>query len=349
EREATPKVLLVDISGAENPVASLDALASVCAPDVSVLVVGEQTEIGFYRELTRDLGVTEYLHKPLTRDKVTSLFAPHITALSSEAMGAERGGRIVAVGGVCGGVGSTTVATNLALQIAESTHAHVALLDLHLRGGTTGLMLGAKPGSGLRIALEDPDRADSLFLDRVAIPVADRVRLIAAEEPFDVDPRPTEAAMARMLDLLRLRFNHIVVDLRLPPEGIDRQVLAAARHRVLVLGPDMTSLRNAVGLRRMLASGTGTGRTLTVLNRAGRPGGLKAELVSEGLDGAPDVVIPDLPRHLPRAANLGRPALRESARFRRALAPLTQEIGGKRMEAGRPSLLKRLFRRGATS
>jgi pilus assembly protein CpaE len=40
------------------------------------------------------------------------------------------------------------------------------------------------------------------------------------------------------------------------------------------------------------------------------------------------VIIPDLPKQLPRAANLGRPALPESAALRRALAPLTQEISG---------------------
>ena len=68
EKEGTPRVLIVDISGIDDPFGALDDLASVCTPDVRVLVVGERTEIGFYRDITRNVGVHEYLPKPLTRD-----------------------------------------------------------------------------------------------------------------------------------------------------------------------------------------------------------------------------------------------------------------------------------------
>lgn len=41
------------------------------------------------------------------------------------------------------------------------------------------MMPGARPGAGLRLALEDPEGADALFLERVAIPVGDRLWLVA--------------------------------------------------------------------------------------------------------------------------------------------------------------------------
>jgi pilus assembly protein CpaE len=88
---------------------------------------------------------------------------------------------------------------------------------------------------------------------------------------------------------------------------------------------------------------------MTVLNRAGAPGLLKTKLVEEGLGAAPDVVVPDLPNQLPRAANLGRPALRESAALRRALAPLTQEVSAVRTQPVRAGgLLGRLLRPGGS-
>lgn len=347
EREATPRVLLVDVSGVEDPVAALEELASVCTPDVQVLVVGEQSSIGLYRQLTRDLGVTEYVHKPLTRDAVAQFFGRHVAG--STAAGAEatsRGGRVVAVCGVRGGCGATTIAVNLALQLADVSHGHVALLDLHLRGGTTGMMLGVRPGTGLRVALEEPERVDSLFLDRTAIPIEERLRLLAAEEPLDSIPRPSEEGMQRLLTLLRQRFNYVVVDMPMPPGPAEHVALAAARLRVMVLGPDVAGIRDVVAARKLLAAG-GTPRVMTVLNRAGMPGTLKTKLVQEGLGAPPDVVIPDLPRELPRAANLGRPALRESSALRRALWPLTQEIAAVRAQETRlPSLLGRLLGRG---
>ena len=343
EREATPHCLLVDITGIAEPFAALEALAAVCAPDVRVLVVGEQTDIGFYRQLTRDLCVAEYAHKPLTRDVVARLFGPQ---LGGEPAEASRGGKVIAVAGMRGGCGATTVAVNLALQLAERSHGHVALLDLHLRGGTTGLMLGVRPGTGLRVALEEPDRVDALFLDRAGIPIADRLRLIAAEDPLDSQPRPVEAGLTRVLEMLRSRANYVVIDLPMPPGPLERLALAAAWHAVLVLGPDLAGIRDTLAMRKLLA-GCGQARPTVVLNRNGLPGGLKPALVQEGLGAPPDVMIPDLPRELPRAANLGRPALKDSTALRRALAPLLREIAAV-PQAAAPSLLHRLLRRGGS-
>ena len=98
---------------------------------------------------------------------------------------------------------------------------------------------------------------------------------------------------------------------------------------------------------RKLVTATGSpGRVITVLNGLGRRGYLPIKLVAEGIGGPPEVVIPDLPRQLPRAANLGRPALRDSPPLRRALAQLTQEIAAVRTNTGQRSFFARLFGRG---
>jgi hypothetical protein len=57
-------------------------------------------------------------------------------------------------------------------------------------------------------------------------------------------------------------------------------------------------------------------------------------------------MIPDLSRQLPRAANLGRPAFKESGPLRRALGEITQEIAAVRTSAGGGSFFGRLFGRG---
>lgn len=346
EREPTPSTLLVDLSGIADPVRELEALAAVCSPDVRVLAVGEQIEISFYRRLTRDLGIAEYLHKPLTRDMVARLLGPHIAGdpMDTRADAAGRGGQIVAICGLRGGCGATTVAVNLALQLAGTSRGHVALLDLHLRGGTAGMMLGVRPGTGLRVALEEPDRVDDLFLDRAGIPIEDRLRLIAAEEPMDALPQPAESGVRRVLEMLRLRSNYVVVDMPMPPGPAERIVLAAARHCVLVMGPDIAGIRDALAMRKLVGTAGGS-RVTVVLNRAGLPGGLKPKLVEEGLGVPPDVTIPDLPRDLPRAANLGRPALRDSPALRRALAPLMREIAAVQTEKAAISPLRWLLGR----
>jgi pilus assembly protein CpaE len=344
EKDAPPLALVVDIEGISDPHVALDDLARVCPPNVKVIVVGDNTDISFYRQLVHELGVTEYLHKPLTRDNVHRLVLPHVSVGAPPHPGA-RGGHLVAVCGARGGVGTTTVAVNTALALAGHTSGHVALLDLHLQGGNAAVMLGVRPGAGLRIALEDPGRADALFLDRTAIAVTPRLRVIAAEEGFETAPVITDAGLSSMLDLLRQQFNFIVVDLPMPLLPAMHRVIALARQVIVVLAPDVSSLRDTKAIRQLVSRVSGADRVMTVLNRADMNGCLTPALVEKGLGAAPDVVIPELGKRMQQAANLGIPALQRVPALRKHLAPLVREIAGVRAGASRTSLLKRIFRR----
>ena len=344
EKEAPPQAMVVDIEGVSDPHVALDDLARVCPPNVKVIVIGDNTDIGFYRQLVHDLGVSEYIHKPLTRDNVHRLVVPHLTGSTAPHPGV-RGGHLVAVCGARGGVGATTVAVNTALALAGHTSGHVALLDLHLQGGNAAVMLGARPGSGLRIALEDPGRADSLFLERTAVTVTPRLRVIAAEEGFDAVPLIVEAGVASMLELLRHQFNFIVADMPMPvPPGM-QGVIALARHVIVVLAPDVTSLRDTKSIRQLVSRLSGSDRVITVLNHSDMSGGLTLALIEKGLGAAPDVVIPELGKRMYQAANLGIPALQRVPALRKHLASLVREIAGVRTPAPRGSLLSRILRR----
>ena len=76
-------------------------LAGVCPPDVRVALIGESREITFYRELM-EIGITEYLPKPLTRDMVMDQLRPKL--LGDVASGqADRGGHVISICGAQGG------------------------------------------------------------------------------------------------------------------------------------------------------------------------------------------------------------------------------------------------------
>ena len=111
---------------------------------------------------------------------------------------AARGGRIVTVTGVRGGVGATTVAVNLAAQLADRSRHHILLFDADLHTGTTALMLSATAGGGLRAALENPGRVDVLFAERSSPAISDRLHLLAAEEPLDAPIIAAEGAVPHL-------------------------------------------------------------------------------------------------------------------------------------------------------
>jgi pilus assembly protein CpaE len=318
--------LVADVSGIEDPFTELERLARVCPPDVRVALIGESREINFYRELM-EIGVTEYLPRPITRDMVLDELRPKL--LGDIAPGpADRGGHVVSICGAQGGAGATSIAINLALQLAETTKAKVALLDLHLQAGETAVMLGVRPGPGLRIALENPMRADTLFIERAAIPINDRVSLISADENLDTKLEVTEAGVRHVLGLLRQKFNYIVVDVPVPFPSSIYPVIAMSRHVLVLLEAEVTGLRNAHALRAAVTSIAGQDRVFTLLNRADRAGGLPRATIVKALGTEPDMVIPDLGKRMTEAVNLGIPALKHVSGLRRHLAPIVQEIAG---------------------
>jgi pilus assembly protein CpaE len=328
--------VLADISGIPDPVAVIEDLARVCPSDVPVTLIGDRDDMAFYRTVTH-MGVLEYLAKPLTRDLVLNLLRPKLLGDSPEP---ERSGHVVTVCGAQGGAGATSIAVNLALQIAETTKAKVALLDLHLQGGETAVMLGVRPGPGLRIALEDPLRADELFLERAAIKVNERVRLIAADEMLNSELRITEAGVRHVLGLLRRRFNFVIVDVPVPLGSTMQAVIAHSRHVLVLLEPEVTGLRNAKALRAAVSAVSGKNRVFTVLNRHNHAGGLPLASITRGLEAPPDFLIPDLGKRMVEAINQGVPALSRLPALRRSLAPLVREIAGIKIETKRPFFLR---------
>lgn len=342
-RAATPHVLLVDIAGIDEPFAALDALAQVCEPDVKVLVVGDRDEVDFYRDLTRNLGVSEYLPKPLTRDAVGQAFLPFLVNRPNIDLAA-RGGRVVVVVGVRGGVGTTTIAANLAVHLAEGVRRHVALVDLDLHTGTAALLVGGRATAGLRIALEAPETVDALFLERAGHPAGERLRVFAAEEPLSHPLRPAENALPHLLKLLRDRFNHVIIDAPAGFPPLVREAFDRAHQRILVMAPDVANTRDAARFLALPPAPAQAGRAVVVLNQAGRRGGLATAQVERALGLPPDVVVPCLPRLL-RAANLGQPAVARPGPFRRAIELLAQEVAAVRPAAPRRGCLFALLRR----
>lgn len=326
-KEKPPQILIVDIGGVDNPQGALDDLARVCPPDVKVFVIGENTDISFYRLLVHDLGVTEYLAKPVTRDAVMRLLLPHLSGRSRE-QAEQRGGHLVSVCGARGGVGTSSIALNLAYEIMDTVKGHVALLDLHVNDGEMALMVSANPGPGLRIALEDSSRVDALFLERTSIELEPRLRLIASDESFDNPVTVTEAGMLRVLDLLQKKFNYIIADIPMPLPLAMRRILKLSRQIVTVLTPDVASLRDTQNVRQLVANVTGADRVLSVLNRYDMKGGIERGLIDRALGGPPDILIPELGKGMLEAINMGIPAVRRVPALRKFLAPLVREISG---------------------
>ena len=322
----TPEIVLIDLTGEVQPLNALQDLAEVVEPGTILLAVGESRDMGFYREVTRGMGVREYLHKPLTREMIEAHFLTRIRS-EQEVAAQARGGRLISVAGVRGGVGCSTIAANLAWVIGSQMRRHTVLLDSDLHTGTAALALNVQPTTGLRTALEAPDRVDQLLIERAAQPAAERLHVLAAAEPLDNDANYAEGGAAMLCQGLILRYNFVIADAGARQMPFARDLQYLAQQKVIVLDPTTLSIRNFEKIARLAHSPMQSPKLVLVLNHAGGPGGLSQAYMEQALSLRFQAVIPDLPRVLSKAAHYGEPAAEVKGPFRNAILGIAKAIG----------------------
>ena len=270
-RRGWPRFLIVDVGGLEDPMPRINRLSEVCDPNTEVIVVGERNDIVLYRDL-KSAGVAEYFFKPLVGTLVSRALAG--IAAGSQGLQPSRSGRLVFVLGVRGGVGATTVATNLAWYLAETRERHVLLLDLDLQSGDAALQLDAQPSHALREALEDPTRVDDLFLERGVTNVTNRLGVLAGLESLADAVLPNEDAAVGLLQKLLPHYRYVVVDLPWVFALALPKLLHMPATLLLVGDGSIATTRDIARWRELIGPNTPDRAVLQVLNKAGADGAL---------------------------------------------------------------------------
>lgn len=320
--ERSPESIIVDISGTEMPASQIHDLVDLCEPGVTVIAIGDQNDVALYRDLVR-AGVSEYIVKPVTAQLLAKALAG--TPQSGERAPISRKlGKVVAVVGARGGVGATTLAIHLALHLANQQSRRVMLLDLDLHTGGCALALNLKPTPGLREALANPSRIDSVFLDRAMAVHGERLFVLSAEEPLRSEADFTAAAIDTLLGTLRTQFHYIIADIPRIPSAPYWQALDTADLCIVVADQTLRSVRDAVRLREGFRAHRAEHSHLLIINRSGE-GGRRAVTLEEiaRVKLRPNFVIPFRPGQFTALGPL------RSGAFINVVAALAGEISGR--------------------
>ena len=243
-----PRVLLFDLADSAAPIAEVSAARTVGGAELKIVALGALNDVALFRDLLA-AGANDYLVKPPTRETLSAALEKRSHAPGTTADGL---GQIIVFTGSRGGVGTTTTAVSCAWLIAEERGERVALLDLDLHFGTIALKLDTDPGSGLCEALEQPSRIDSLFIDRAMVKVTENLRVLAAEASATQHMIIDAGAIDVLLYELRRKFSKIVVDLPRGATPIQRVVLGAATHVVVVCERSLAGLRDTIRLQTLM-------------------------------------------------------------------------------------------------
>jgi len=322
---ASPLVLFVDLADAVDPLNEINALAEVCEPGTVVIATGRINDVRLYRDLLAS-GIQDYLLKPL--DPLTlreallaaqaSLAAPRMT----EAEG--RPSLNIAVIGVRGGVGASTIATSLAWLLAEREQRPTALLDLDVHFGTAAMAFDLEPGRGLTDALENPDRIDGLFIERAMVRATGRLSILSAEAPI-TQPIPINGdALLRLQEELRGAFEAVVIDMPRSVPIQHPQLLAELQHVVVVSDLTLAGTRDTIRLLSWLKANAPGAQPTVIANRvpASPPPEVNRRDFEASIEHQVDFAVPFDAKAAVDAAKQGK-CLADAAAGSKLTAPIT--------------------------
>lgn len=243
------------------------------------------TVIGAGRDLSQDLlmqamqaGITEILTKPVNPAQVLSALNRiwRKTGRRVENENRSGPGRALALFGTKGGVGTTSLAVNLAVEIQRMTRKRTLLLDLDVELGETALMLGMEPKFSLTDLIRNFHRVDSGLLASYIEHHECGIDLLAA--PFQPGDYETvgQDRVRQVIRFLRDQYDFVVMDTpkSLHPASIGG--LEEADEVYLITTPTLPAVRNLVRSLPLVKQLVGEHRTDSirlVLNRF-QPGDL---------------------------------------------------------------------------
>lgn len=263
----TPNLIVVESKlVGQALMGELGKLADVCDDGTNVVVIGHKNDVLLYRNLIA-LGVAEYLVAPISMTDVMDI----VTTLFVNPEAAPLGNTIVFVGAK-GGVGSSTVAHNVAWHISSEYESDVILTDLDLAFGTANIDFDQDPAQGVAEAVFSSDRIDETFLDRLLAKCTDHLSLLAAPSTLDREYDFDAEDFNNLLEVAQRGTPNVVVDLPHVWTGWAKQILANADKVVITATPDLASLRNTKNLVDMLAElRPNDGKPFLVLNQCNVP------------------------------------------------------------------------------
>ncbi|MFO0967331.1 MAG: hypothetical protein U0793_17370 [Gemmataceae bacterium] len=242
----------------------------------------------------------------------------------------EAAGKVIAVLGVSGGSGTSTLAVNLAAVMARD-YGKAALFDLKPGRGDLATLLDLKPAYTLADICLNVARVDPSIFEKVLIKHASDVHLLAAPQVFEDARIITAQGVNHALNLARREFPLVVIDQEDAFHEEQLVSLKQADRVLLVARLDFTSIRN---IRRTLdqlqARDIPRESIRLVINRQGQPNELSATDAEEVLGGRPASYIPDDPKTINGANNTGVPAVVKSpqTRIAQAITKLARDLSG---------------------
>lgn len=257
-------VVIIDLDS--DPEYTLEMVEALCSDGLkTVMVYSTKADPDLLMRCMR-AGAREFLTVPLASSSVIAESLVRAAARRPAPRTPKKAsGRLLLFMGSKGGVGTTTLASNVAVSLAKDSGESTLLVDFHLPMGDAALNLGIVSDYSTVSALDAFNRLDGRFLSKLLVTHSSGVAVLPSPGrfvPFELNAD----AMSKLVTVARQEFENVVVDAGLGLQYLKTALFREASTVYLVTQTGIAELRNANRLITQYFGG-GKPKLEIVLNR----------------------------------------------------------------------------------
>ncbi len=317
--------LALDDSDEDNLVLMGEIITQAKSKGIKVILIAEDVTPASLHQLLRQ-GADEFVPYPLPEqelqaaidrvrapDKEETPAAVQSTTLSGN--DDSKDGALIVVHGLAGGTGATTLAVNLAWELATTSKEDspkVCILDLDLQFGSVATFLDLPRREVVFEMLSETSSMDNEVFGQALLGYEDKLQVLTA--PSDLIPLDLISSedVDRVVAMARRHFDYVIVDVPTTLVQWSETLLHSAHVYFAMIELDMRSAQNVLRLKRALQSEDLPFEKLRfALNRAPKftdlNGKSRVKRMAESLGISIDLQLPDGGKQVPQGADHGLP------------------------------------------
>lgn len=307
--DSMPDVVFLDLTRDSEPYFAFASLLRRAHPATKLIACSASTPQNhqILLEAMRS-GVQDFISKPVSPESLKPMLARLADELAIKASSAAS--KLIVVMGSKGGVGATTVAVNLGVQLSIFARKKVVVLDFARPLGNVHLLLDLHPRFGIRDAIENLDRLDSHFFGGLLTTHKTNLQVLGGATQPEEWQRIPVPMLERVVNVAQNSFDVVLLDMGAQFSSEWSSILGIARMIMIIAEANVPSLWT---LDRRLNAMSGFGvdpeRARIVINRWHKGDEEVLKSIQKNINRPLFACIPNDFRKASEAVNLGTPIL----------------------------------------